>query len=53
MIKGEGKAHDKGALVRLVRLVGNDRKSCKNIGVCVESRSRGAEQYGVISYPPN
>ena len=47
--QGEGKAHDKGASVRLVRLVGNDRKICKNIGVCVGSCSRGAKRYGVVS----
>ena len=47
--QGEGKAHNKGALVRLVRLVQNGRKYCKNIGVGVGCRPRGAERYEVVS----
>ena len=35
--------------MQLMRLKRSDRKDCKNIGVCVGSRSRGAEQYGVVS----
>ena len=49
--QGEGKAHDKGASVWLVRLVQNSWKYCENIGVGVGCHPRDAVRYEVVSAP--